>query len=72
MRNTVNVIGGKPIAIRSQSISNVKAINPLVTFYDTMEERERCYSFILYRIPHKIKNNNRKYDHISDFRAKLK
>jgi hypothetical protein len=34
MRNTADVIGGKPIAIWSQSISDVSAINPLVTFDD--------------------------------------
>jgi hypothetical protein len=34
MRNTVDVIGGKPIAILLQSISDVSAINPLVVFYD--------------------------------------
>jgi hypothetical protein len=28
------VTGGKPIAVRSQSISGVNAINPLVAFYD--------------------------------------
>jgi hypothetical protein len=28
------VIGGKPIAVRSQFISGVSAINPLVAFYD--------------------------------------
>jgi hypothetical protein len=32
MRNTADVIGGKPIAL--QSISGVSAINPLVAFYD--------------------------------------
>jgi hypothetical protein len=42
--------GGKPIAIYLQSISGVSAINPLVAFYD-MEEKERCYSFILARTP---------------------
>jgi hypothetical protein len=34
MRNTAGVTGGKPIAIWSQSISGVSAINPLVGFYD--------------------------------------
>jgi hypothetical protein len=46
MRNTADVTGGKPIAARSQSISGVSAINPLVAFY---------YSFyVIYR--DKIKN----------------
>jgi hypothetical protein len=34
MRNTADVIGGKPIAVLLQSISDVRAINPLVAFYD--------------------------------------
>jgi hypothetical protein len=39
MRNTADVTGGKPIAVESQSISGVSAINHLVVFYN-MEERE--------------------------------
>jgi hypothetical protein len=34
MRNTASVIDGKPIAVWSQSISDVSAINSLVAFYD--------------------------------------
>jgi hypothetical protein len=34
MRNTVDVAGGKPIAVLLQYISGVSAINPLVAFYD--------------------------------------
>jgi hypothetical protein len=34
MRYTVDVTGGKPIAVLMQSISGVSAINPLVAFYD--------------------------------------
>jgi hypothetical protein len=34
MRNTADVIGGKPIAVLLQSVSDVSAINPLVAFYD--------------------------------------
>jgi hypothetical protein len=35
MRNTTDVIGGKPIAVLLRSISGVSAINsPLVAFYD--------------------------------------
>jgi hypothetical protein len=34
MRNTVDVTGGKPIAVSLQSISGVSVINPLVAFYD--------------------------------------
>jgi hypothetical protein len=33
MKNTADVTG-KPIAVWSQSISDVSAINPLVAFYD--------------------------------------
>jgi hypothetical protein len=33
-RNTAEVTGGKPIAILSQSISSVSAVNPLIAFYD--------------------------------------
>jgi hypothetical protein len=33
MKNTADLTGGKPIALWSQSISGVTAINPLVTFY---------------------------------------
>jgi hypothetical protein len=32
--NTADVTGSKPIAIWSQSLSGVSAINPLVAFYD--------------------------------------
>jgi hypothetical protein len=34
MRNTADVTGGKPIAVLLQSISDARAINPLVAFYD--------------------------------------
>jgi hypothetical protein len=34
MRDTADVTGGKPIAVRLQSISGVSAINHLVAFYD--------------------------------------
>jgi hypothetical protein len=34
MTNTADVIGGKPIAVLLQCISDVSAINPLVAFYD--------------------------------------
>jgi hypothetical protein len=38
MRNTADVTGGKSIAVSSQSISGVRAINPLVAFYDIYGE----------------------------------
>jgi hypothetical protein len=34
LNNTADVTDGKPIAVLSQSISGVNAINPIVTFYD--------------------------------------
>jgi hypothetical protein len=34
MSNTADVTGGKPIAILSQSISDVSVVNPLVAFYN--------------------------------------
>jgi hypothetical protein len=34
IRNTADVAGGEPIAVWSQSISGVSAINTLVAFYD--------------------------------------
>jgi hypothetical protein len=34
MKNTADVTGGKPIAVLSQSIEDVSAINPLVAFYN--------------------------------------
>jgi hypothetical protein len=38
MTNTSDVTGGKPIAVWSQFISGVSAINPLIAFYDIHEE----------------------------------
>jgi hypothetical protein len=39
IKNTADVTGGKPIAVLLQSISGVSAINPLVAFTTSMEER---------------------------------
>jgi hypothetical protein len=50
MRNTAGVTGGL-IAV---SISGGDAIGPLVAFTTSMEEKERCYYFILSRTPHEI------------------
>jgi hypothetical protein len=55
MKNTADVADGKPIAVLLQSMSNVSAINPLVAFTTPMEERERCYSFILSLTPPETK-----------------
>jgi hypothetical protein len=54
MRNTPDVTGGKPIAFLLQSISGVNAINPFTT---SMEERERCNSFIWSQKPHETMND---------------
>jgi hypothetical protein len=58
-RNIADPTGGKSIAVWLQPISGVSAINPLIAFTTSMEERERCYSFILSRIHtrHGIINN---------------
>jgi hypothetical protein len=47
------VTGGKPIAVLLQSISGVLLIlqSPFTT---SMEERERCYSFVLSLTPHEM------------------
>jgi hypothetical protein len=50
MRNISEVTGGKPIVVRSQSISGGSAVDSLV-FATSIEERERCYSFVLSRTP---------------------
>jgi hypothetical protein len=57
MGNTAAVTGSKPSADRSQSISCVNAVNSLVTFYDVIEERERCYSFVLSQKPQETRGN---------------
>jgi hypothetical protein len=54
MRNSADVTGGKPIAIRSQSISVVSAFNPLVAFYD-IHGRKGEVLFILSRTPHETR-----------------
>jgi hypothetical protein len=48
MRNTVDVTGGKPIAVLLQSISGVSAIDPLVAFYDIHgEKREELFFYFV-------------------------
>jgi hypothetical protein len=46
MRITADETGGKSIAVCSQSISRVSAINPLVAFFDIHERKGGCYSFL--------------------------
>jgi hypothetical protein len=45
MRNTIDVPGGKPIAVWSYSISGVSAINSLVAFYDIHGRKEELLFF---------------------------
>jgi hypothetical protein len=45
MSNTADVTGGKPIAVWSQSISGVRAINPLVAFYDIFGRKSEVLFF---------------------------
>jgi hypothetical protein len=45
VRNTADVTGGKPIAVWSQSISDVNAVNPLVAFYDIHGRKREVLSF---------------------------
>jgi hypothetical protein len=52
MRNTADVIGGKPIAVLLQSISDVSAINPLVAFYDIHGGKREVLFFYLFLLSH--------------------
>jgi hypothetical protein len=54
MRNFADVTGGKLIAVLSQFISGLSAINPLVTFYD-IHGRKRVAIF--YFVPIFVKND---------------
>jgi hypothetical protein len=57
MRNTANVTGGKPIAVRSQSISGVNAIVPLVAFYDIHGRKREVLFF--YFVPDTTRDDDR-------------
>jgi hypothetical protein len=56
MSNTAFVSGGKPIAVCSQSISGVNAINPLVAFYDIHGRKSEVLFF--YFVPHTTRDLN--------------
>jgi hypothetical protein len=43
MRNTADVTGGKLIAVPSQTISDVSAVNPLVAFNDIHERKGELF-----------------------------
>jgi hypothetical protein len=45
MSNTSDVTGGKPIAVWSQSTSDVSAINPVVVFYDILGRKREVLFF---------------------------
>jgi hypothetical protein len=47
MSNTVDVTGGKPIAVKLQSNSGVNASNPLVAFYDIHGRKTEVLFFYL-------------------------
>jgi hypothetical protein len=51
-RNTVDITGGTPIAIKSQSISGVVAVNHLVAFYDIYERKGVRLSFCSAKSPY--------------------
>jgi hypothetical protein len=67
MMNTADVPGGKPAAVRSQSILGISAINPLVAFTTSMEDKKRCYYFILYRTPHETQLYSNLYSWLNYF-----
>jgi hypothetical protein len=55
MRNTADVTGGNPIAVWSQSISDVSDINLLVAFYDIHGENREVLFF--YFVPDTPRDN---------------
>jgi hypothetical protein len=57
MRNTADVIGGKPIAILLQSISDINTINPLVAFYDIHGGKREVLFF--YFVSDTTRDNNK-------------
>jgi hypothetical protein len=55
--NTADVTGGKLIAVRSQSISGVNAITPLVAFYDILgRKREVPFYYFVLNIRHRLRD----------------
>jgi hypothetical protein len=47
MRNTADITGGKPIAVRSQSISDVSTVNPFVAFYDIHGRKTEVFFYFV-------------------------
>jgi hypothetical protein len=73
MRNAA-LIGGKPIAVLLQSISDVSAINPLVAFYDIYGGKREVLFF--YFVPDTtrdlLKNTNLSFHKLKNDIVKLK
>jgi hypothetical protein len=59
MINTVDVTGGKPIAVYSQSISGVNAINSLFAFYDIHRKKSKVLFF--YFVPDTTRDKTSKF-----------
>jgi hypothetical protein len=55
-RNTADVTGGKPIAVSSQTMSDVNAINPLVAFYDIHGGKREVLFY--YSVPDTTRDNS--------------
>jgi hypothetical protein len=60
MSNTADVTGGKPIAVLSQYISGVNAINPLVAFYDIHGRKREVLFF--YFVPDTTRDYNSQFN----------
>jgi hypothetical protein len=52
VRNTADVISGKPIAVWLQSISDVSDINPSVAFYDFHGRKREVLLIFFYSVHH--------------------
>jgi hypothetical protein len=52
VRYTADVTGGKPIAVKSQFIAGVSAINYLVAFYDIHGRKGEVVFFVPSQTPH--------------------
>jgi hypothetical protein len=63
MRNTADVTGGKPIALRSQSISGISAVNPLVAYYDIHGRKREVLFF--YFVPDATRDQTHQTDQTS-------
>jgi hypothetical protein len=57
MRNNTDVSGGKPIAVRWQSVSGVSTVIPLVAFYDIHVRKKERRKEVFYFVPDTIRDN---------------